>query len=144
MVGSDRSWAATRLILAVLLCGTSSLVVSWCVLRSPWGTLVIIGDGLTPAGALVPLLAGLLVGALQASAFGWRVPVLTVPILGTAVGLTVVFVFPALMHTVGNLIGAGLVAMRQRAVQRERSSGAVLMLLTVSVAAALLSAWWMS
>ena len=100
--------AAWSAFLTVLLCVLVDGAVAYAVLESPFGTLGFFDDAPPDGFVAVPVLAGLIVGIVQAVAFGTRTTVVAAA-ASMAVGfITVFYMIPVGMVVFGCMLGAAV------------------------------------
>lgn len=118
---------------SVALIVASSTATALAVLTSPWGSIFFLDDLFTRAAIVAPIVAGLLVGALQTAAFGARLTLVTVAATTALASCTLLLAYPAVMHLLGVALGTALASSGRHlpAVRR----GAALLLASITLGA---------
>lgn len=116
---------------SVALIVASSTATALSVLTSPWGSIFFLDDLFTRAAIVAPIAAGVVVGSLQATAFGARLTLVTVVATAALVSCTLLFAYPAVMHLIGVALGVALASSMRHLPTARR--GAALLLAPVTL-----------
>ncbi|MBD8606484.1 hypothetical protein IFT73_06425 [Aeromicrobium sp. CFBP 8757] len=129
--GSRRALDATSVVLCVLV----DAAVAFAVVESPFGTIFILDDDPPDGYVLAPLLAGMVIGALQRIAVGTSTTVVAAVIAALGGVATLFFVFPAGVVAVGCVLGAVAATGVRRRMRRRSVLAAIVLVVTGTIAA---------
>ncbi|RZI79033.1 MAG: hypothetical protein EOO67_20975 [Microbacterium sp.] len=116
---------------SIALIIASSTTTALAVLASPWGSIFFLDDLFTRGAIVAPIAAGLVVGALQTTAFGARLTLVTVAATAALASCTLLLAYPAIMHLLGAALGTALASHWGRRPAPRR--GAALLLVAVAL-----------
>ncbi|KAA1376018.1 hypothetical protein [Aeromicrobium fastidiosum] len=132
----DMDMAARSVLLPVMLCVLVDGAVAYAVLESPFGTLGFFDDTPPEGSVAVPVLAGLILGVVQAVAFGTRTTVVAAAVNMAVAFVTVMYMIPVGMVVVGCVLGAAVArGARRRLPGQWAVSAAVALALTGAASA---------